>query len=381
MKRAGILLTAVICLFLCGCTRLDDVRLRLVVHAVGIDIQEEDILAVSYQVFTAQPPEGGGPVDATGKNVITITAYGRTVYEAQRQLERQTGKEVFIGDAELIVLGDSFINRDISDVLSYFWGSSGIYMGVNVALADGKASDVVGVELEHGTATTELLNEMIDAAVNDGCTIPARLISVSNSLGDQGSSFIMPVITAKELKPESDSEIVSMNDTAVGVFKNVIVTDGKPSEYAGNDQVRGICLLTGKCRTMPLELDVDGNRVSVKVEDIKTKRRIEISGSLPVISADIRGSIKIADNPHKLDDEKIRLAACEELMRLCGIAYENTAAKSGVDVLDITRLLKSRRRSYYDKNAGMINDIVKNTSYSISVRLNSYRDSRGSIVN
>ena len=90
------------------------------VHAIGIDPVDEDVYEMSWQVFKAQPPEGGGPVDATGQNIITITTYGRSVYEALKSLERQTGKEVFIGDMELIVLG--------SDCRKGYFGADVIFL-------------------------------------------------------------------------------------------------------------------------------------------------------------------------------------------------------------------------------------------------------------
>ena len=46
--------------FLCGCTRLADVNLRLVVHAVGVDIIDDGIWRASYQVFNAQPAQRAG---------------------------------------------------------------------------------------------------------------------------------------------------------------------------------------------------------------------------------------------------------------------------------------------------------------------------------
>ena len=188
--------------FLCGCTRLADVNLRLVVHAVGVDIIDDGIWRASYQVFNAQPAQEGGPVDATDQNVVTIVTYGRSLYETQKSLELQTGKEVLTGDVELIVLGRGFtptqecIGEDISGVLSYFWNNYDIYMGVNVVFSEGDAADIVSAELEHGTAAAELLNRMILSAQEYTRTVPTRLIEASNHLSDECSGFIVPMMSA-----------------------------------------------------------------------------------------------------------------------------------------------------------------------------------------
>ena len=65
LKRCiAALCAAAAVVLLSGCTKTADVNLRLVVHAVGIDVDEDGIYTVSAQVFSAQPPDGGGPVEA-----------------------------------------------------------------------------------------------------------------------------------------------------------------------------------------------------------------------------------------------------------------------------------------------------------------------------
>lgn len=372
MKKR-IILFVMAALLLTGCTRRADVRLRLVVHAIGIDI-EDDVYSVAYQVFTAQPPEGGGPVDATQSNVMTMVSYGRTIYEAQKNLEFQTGKEVFIGDVELIVLGLSLVERDISETLSYFWDNTDIYMGVNVAFADGKAADVVGVGIEQGTATTELLTEMIIASSADGSSIPARLIEISNRLEERGASLVVPVLTAKKADNSGGKEDTNIYDMALGVFRNMLVKDKKPIVYVTKEETKGISILTDRANDISLELAVDGKRAAVAAKLSKIKRKIRIGeNGYPVIKVYVKGTAVITENSYDVSEESLRVAAQEEIIRLCSLGYEKSVSAHSADVLEIGKLLRKYCNKYYKASENDFEDVVKNTSFEINADLDMHQ--------
>ncbi len=374
-KLILILLTAAVMISACGCSSFVDVRLRLVVHAIGIDPAEDGTFEVSWQVFKAQPPEGGGPVDATGQNVITIVTYGRSIYEAQKSLERQTGKEVFTGDMELIVLGSDFVGKDISRLLSYFWDDSDIYMGINVALADGKASEITGVTLEHGTAVTELLNEMIKAAGDDSRTVPARLIDISNHLNDDKEAFVMPVLTAKKADYSKGEKDTTLYDKAVGVFKTALISDGMPSGYLTPEESMGICLLTAKANTVTLIIPEDDGLVitEAKITNVKRKASIGTNG-FPLVKIVISGELTIKDDPEKQGHSNIKERSQDELFRLCELAYQKTVAADGTDVLDVARLLRKYENKYYTENKSNLKAIVQNTAFEVTINLKQYTD-------
>lgn len=359
---------------LCGCSQMLDLRLRLVVHAIGIDMSEDDTFEVSWQVFSAQPPEGEGPVDATGKNVITVVTYGRTIYEAQNSLELQTGKEIFTGDAELLVFGSNFAGRDISDVISYFSHNSDIYMGMNIAFAEGRAGEVVGVTLEHGTATTELLNEMITAADNDGGTVALKLIAASNSLNTPNESFLMPVLTSKKADNSKGTEGTSILDRVVGVFKSALVINGVPVCYVTSEEGKGVSLLTDNTKSVSMTLEHDGERIAAKADIDKIRRSVEIGeNGFPVVKVKISGSIVIKDDPSQHDHSLVRQLAQKELMRFCSLAYSKTAGMYGADVLEVGRLLKRYENEYYRENVDNLPVIVQNTAFNVTINLKEYR--------
>ncbi len=374
-KFALLLIVAVFALSLCGCSSFIDVRLRLVVHAIGIDPVDEDVYEMSWQVFKAQPPEGGGPVDATGQNIITITTYGRSVYEALKSLERQTGKEVFIGDMELIILGSDFAGKDISGLMSYFYDDCDIYMGMNVVLADGKASEITGMSLEHGTAVAELLNEMVYVCAKESRTIPSKLIDVGSHFKSGNTSFVMPVLSAKPLENSGGGgDDTTVYDKAVGVFKTALISNGTPSGYISPEEAKGICLLVGRAQSVMMVIPQGDELVVAEASITKVKRKATIGeNGFPLIKVEIMGELKVKDDPCGKGHKDIKELSQDELFKYCRLAYQKTAA-AGTDVLDIERLLKKYENRYYSENSRNIEAIVQNTAFEVNVNLKKYTD-------
>ncbi len=375
LRKFALLLTVtVLALSLCGCSSFIDVRLRLVVHAVGIDPVDEDVYEISWQVFKAQPPEGGGPVDATGQNIITITTYGRSVYEAQKSLERQTGKEVFTDDMEMVVLGSDFYGRDISGLMSYFYDDCDIYMGINVVLAEGKASEITGMTLEHGTAVAELLNEMVYVCEKESRTIPSKLIDIGGHFKSGRTAFLMPVLSAKSLEGMGGGDDTTVYDKAVGVFKTAVISNGTPSGYISPEEAKGICLLVGRAKSVMMVIPQGDELVVTEAMVTGVKRKAVIGeNGFPLIKVEISGELKVKDDPCGRGHKDIRELSQGELFRYCQLAYQKTAA-AGIDVLDIERLLKKYENRYYSENSKNLAAIVQNTTFEVKVNLKKYTD-------
>lgn len=369
--------------FLCGCTRLADVNLRLVVHAVGVDIIDDGIWRASYQVFNAQPAQEGGPVDATDQNVVTIVTYGRSLYETQKSLELQTGKEVLTGDVELIVLGRGFtptqecIGEDISGVLSYFWNNYDIYMGVNVVFSEGDAADIVSAELEHGTAAAELLNRMILSAQEYTRTVPTRLIEASNHLSDECSGFIVPMMSAYSTSVPEGLDGADIYDKYIAVTASVLVSGGVPVKILAPQQSQGVSILSGRADKLSYELMCDGKRVSAEIDVKKIERKISLSEAsdaesekmlVPVLDVTLHGKVKLKDYPDGYDENAVIAAAEQMIEDVCSQGREAVSAYP-CDALGILRMLKRYQNEFYNRSSGEYESLLGRAAVNIEVEL------------
>lgn len=367
-KLACFLLAAM--LLLCGCSEVSYVQVNLVVHAIGIDVDDNDELRVAYQIFSPDKSSGSGsgPTDASSSNVSTVVARGRTLYEAEENLELQMGRKAFFGNTELIVIGSGLTGRKLSELISYFRTSPDLYLGVNVVYSSSDAVKALAAKFPQGNASSQILRETVDAAVEDSCAASARIIEINNALSERGSSLMVPVVTVVTGESAGDSSNIS--NMVYGSFSSMLIKNDYPVAVVDRNCAKGVRLLDGSAETMSFNVAVGENIAAVRVENMKIERKVRIASSgYPVISVSVKGVLTVKDNPNEMLSEVIRRAAQEEMMSLCSLAYEKVILEQGADVVDIGRMLRKYQADYYEWTAQSFDEVVKNTLFEVDIRL------------
>lgn len=351
-------------LLLCSCQSNSEVQRRIVVHALGIDAGEKGF-DVSYQVFSGKAPDGA-PVDADESTVVTLTAQGRTLYGTEESLRLQTGKEVFLGDVELIVISDELKDEPLTEFLQYF-RSSDIYLGVNVVYCKGKASDTIGVKLKQGSATAILLRGVVDEARKNGRALSPLIIGISNALELDDEMIAVPVLTLE--KGEDKGEEYILTDTTLGVFDSQLVTKDGPKAVIDETAVMGITLLRAEAHELSIQAPTEQGIASVDIKNIRTERSVEISDGVPLVRLNISAQYEIRSFPIGSSEEDIRLSAQKELLNICVAGYG--AIKYG-DIFEIGKLLKKYKPEYVRSLGSGLEEVIPKTVFDVNVRLKKY---------
>ncbi|MBQ8624017.1 MAG: hypothetical protein IJ424_06585 [Oscillospiraceae bacterium] len=366
-KIAAVILSAMI--FLTGCTPLAYVQYRLVVHAIGVDLGEDGGLKVAYQVFAPDKSSGSsGPTDASGSNVTTVVTAGKTLYEAEENLELQMGRKAFFGNIELIVIGKDLINSKLSELISYFRDSADVYLGVDVVFSTSTAVETLSVKLKQGNASSQVLREAVEATAEDSATVSAKIIEINNALSERSGSLVMPIVTVASGKPGGEES--SLSNTIIGVFSSMLIKDDYPIAVFDRECAKGVRLLNGSAETMNFNVTLEDLIAAVRIENIKIDRKIRISQSgYPVVRVEISGELTVKENPNAMLLEVIRREAQQEMMSLCDMAYGTVLLENGADVFDIGKMLRKYEPDYYDYTASAFDEIVKNTLFEVEITL------------
>lgn len=351
-------------LFLTSCGRPAEVQRRIVVHALGID-PLEDGYEVSYQVFSGKAPDGA-PVDADESTVVTLLAQGRTLYETEESLRLQTGKEVFLGDAELIVINSELADAPMEEFLGYFKDSD-IYLGVNVIYCKGSAAETIGSKLRQGSATAILLRSVVEEAVRNSRAMNSRIIELYNALEQDNEAVAVPVLSLELGDDKGDG--YTLTDTTLGVFNSQILTPSGPKEMIDEDAVMGISLLRGDAKEMTLQVKAGEGIASVELDGIKIRRKLEIRDGVPQINVYITGKYDVKSRPEGADDDEIRAAAERQLLDLCeaGSAYSGSG-----DLFRVQKMLLKYAPAYSEELGDDIKEIVSKTVFSVYAVLRKY---------
>ena len=139
LKRIGILLAifTVLILFSVG-YKGNDIQARAIVLGVGIDLQPNGDLYVTAEIVS--PGNGGEEVGTFTK---TVSAAGKTVAEALKEIAVKSGKETSLGQMVLIVLGEDYIKTDFTDTADYFIRSDSCKESAIICCCEGRAEKLL----------------------------------------------------------------------------------------------------------------------------------------------------------------------------------------------------------------------------------------------
>ncbi len=364
MRFAAAIIAAA--LLLSGC-EAGMVQRRVVVHALGIDPGEDGGYSVSYQIFTGGSGGDSGPVDASEQTVITLPAEGKTLFDAESSLGLKTGREVFLGDVELIVISDELSGRGLSDPLQYF-ARAGIYPGVNVIFCEGRARDIIGEKLEQGSATAILLKGVLEKAIEGSRACSSRIIELSNALLFDGGARAVPLISLeKREKPEESS---SVSPVDIKIPGSILIGENDPAALT-EDEVAGIRLLRCNAEKIDLAINTPSGDISIGVDNISAKRSVKIENGSPAVTVYIAGKYRLESAPDGFSEEEAKRLAERELLRLCGAAAEKSR-ETGEDFLDVGRLLRKYEPEYFNAQNGGFSGISDKTIFYVKACLRKY---------
>lgn len=327
MKKLISLLLCV--LMLAGCSKSqNDVSLRLMVYAIGID-RVEDGYKVSYQVFSPTGENISKPVNADETNVKVMSVTGKTLYECELAAQLQSGKKLFTQDVEAIIIGKSMLSDGLFEVVEYFEGAPDVYMGTDIVFSSGDAADAVSIGLS-GEGDPHGYGEIIDEAIKRSVAISSKLAETANRIESSDGSVALPIFS---VGASDDGSFY-----AEGIYESAVYANG---EYVGNinsDTVKGLGLLSGSSDSLHIMLDTSQGYVGAECVNLKIKRMAYCDANgIPTVCVNVSGELVLGDIRKRSNRDEMIDAAKRELERLCNRAY-NTAKEYRADLFDVTLL-------------------------------------------
>lgn len=199
------------CIGLCGCVESVELSERALVQAIGIDVEDGEY-TVTIQYFS--PEKGGGQamLDISKPNNYILSSTGSTLMEALSKAEQRQGKDIFYVHNKLLVIGKEAASQGVTYLTEYFSGNDDIKANVLVCIADSKASEVVGAQIEQGILPAASLKKLLENAEENGQTSSCELISVTRSLIEQNGDTVLPAV---QIQKEEDKELITLSGLAL----------------------------------------------------------------------------------------------------------------------------------------------------------------------
>lgn len=252
MKKALALLLLCLAPLLCGCGSLYGQRRELeqlrLMETLGLDAAPGGLILS----LCSSPSEE--------EETLCCTGAGVSLSQAMEKLRRSSGKELFCGHLQTILVGESYARQDLEGLLSAVCRSSDLRLDQPVFLVlDGSAREA----LESGSAEGLLL----PAASRERAGSLSTAGGILRDLERQGSSLIRTL--RLQPSPRDGAEGAALVPAGYGILAEGKLLDLLPPEEAAAAE-----LLTGRLSPSPLLLrDGQGRAVTLELQDGESRLR------------------------------------------------------------------------------------------------------------
>lgn len=264
---------AAIMLCCCGCADTTELGDRAIIQLAAVDNTDGEY-KLSALLFSAGG--SGGELDVTETNVIKVTGSGDTLGEAVKELSLIDGKEIYMSEAKLIVLGSGFAEADIISVMTMLHRDMRCSLNTPVCYSE-NAELLTDLQFTEGITAAEKPVDMIKNAFLSGVSPQTTVLDIlADSEG--GRRTLIPSFT----EAKNGSGMTKSDDGSTAVLDGgVFIENGKLSEKLSLAETAGYVLLAELADSIVLDIVVDDEEYSCEAYNISVRWEDDI----PKVSA------------------------------------------------------------------------------------------------
>lgn len=301
-KIFAIALPALMLLLTAGCWSKVELENRAIVSGVAIDRGEGGLLEVSAQVI--KPGEvktgtsaGGG---VSRPPVMILSADGNTVFEAIREIASKSGRKLFWGQSQVLIIGEEAARNGIDDILDFFNRDAEPRRRAFIAVTQGKAKDLLYADFNMAKIPAYGIADVIEGSSVNSRAAVVRIQDYARDISEPSSK---PLTSRLALYEDKQGKKGVMSSGA-GVFSEYRLIG-----FLNEEETRGYLWVTGKVKGGIVSAPVEEDK-RVAMEVLKATGRITPElhgGGVKVkISVDVVGNIaEVQDKKLDINDPKV----------------------------------------------------------------------------
>lgn len=346
MKKWICLNLMIVMLMIClsGCT--PELHQRLLVKAVGIDLEEN-----GYRVTVcASKTDGGGEMSSS--------AVGETVPQALESIALQTGKKPLYAHMAVLVFGMDCAEQGIDNCLDFFLRHYDSKPTVKLCVSKTTAEELLTIPEGYGpTARAQQILDSLQAVQFTGSTVDADLIKLVNQSKGKACGTVLPQLQAGEPPVLSDA---------------VLLQDMQVSTVLDRSALRGYLLLSDQLQAGETPVQTENCGV-ISVTANTSRCDIRFSGTKEdpafTILIHVKGEISaLAEGMQHLERTvfpELERAYAEELMRDVE-RYIHSAVQNGADAVGFTEFVREASPDIWDSTENRM-DLLQQAHFEVQI--------------
>lgn len=345
-----------------------DIRNRLVIQGIGIDIEDDNSYSVTLQAIDTNSTEAASAEGASQPPLQIYKVSGDSIYTAIKTVVESEGKTPLYSQNRIIILGKSITEKNMDNVIDFFVRDVENSSSVYVAAAEKTAAEILETKSGEEYVSARNLKNSIDSHKYDARIFATSLYELISRYNSDIKDFALPLLSVKEENGEKDVEI-----SGTALFNNKAYR-----EVISKDDTLYLNLLCNKvCNTGLVYSTEDNTRISLDVVKSKTKRTLNVENGIltfkikVTMNADISEiSGGVATTMDNADIEEFSKHGEEYIEKQIKEVISTMYDRYDSDAAGLVRLVYICEQDYYKKNKKDLDSVMKSSIYEIECDLN-----------
>lgn len=348
-----------------------DIRNRLVIQGIGIDLEEDGTYTVTLQAIDTNSSEAASADSASQPSLKTYKLTGDTVYTAIKTVTEKEGKIPLYSQNRIILIGKSITEEKMDDVIDFFVRDVENGGTVYIAAAEKTASEILEAKNGNEYISARTLEKSIESYEYDAKIFSTQLYELVNRYNSGTKDFAMPLFSLKE-----DGEEKTVEITGTALFNNT-----KYREVISKEETVFLNVLCDDVYNTALAFDgttgTTGTRVALNVVKSKTKREVTLNNNVPTFKISVYMNADIAEISGGVSSEmtnkeieEIKQKGEEYVEEHIRSAINSLYQENNSDACGFARLLYIFEKDFYRENEKNLDSVLKESLYEVEVNLN-----------
>ncbi len=344
-----------------------DIRNRLVIQGIGIDVEDDEKYAVTIQAIDTNSQSATSSDGASQPPLKTYKTKGDTIYTALKSVTEIEGKIPLYSQNRIIILGKSITEENMSDVIDFFVRDVENSSSVYIAAAEKTAGEILEAKNGQEYISARSIETGISSYEYDARIFELQLFDLINRYNSGTKDFAMPLLS---LKDENGEKSVEISGTA-------LFNSTKYREKISKDETIYLNILNDKLKNTALAYDIDNNKkVSLNIVDSKTVRNVSIKNGQPVFKIKVKMEADISEISggvssamKEKDIETIALIGEKYIKKETENIISSLYKDYNSDSVGLARLIYICYKDFYKSNEKNLDSVLQNSIYGVEVDL------------
>lgn len=370
MRKAGIVLLSFILAFYTFNSQeiyKKDIRNRLVIQGIGIDIEKNGKYSVTIQAIDTNAQSATSSDGASQPPLKAYQVKGDTIYTTIKSVTETEGKIPLYSQNRIIILGKSITEENMAEVIDFFVRDVENSSSVYIAAAEKTAGEILQAKNGEEYISARSIETGIRSYEYDARIFNIQLYDLINRYNSSTKDFAIPLLSLKEKDGEKSVEI-----SGTALFNST-----KYREKLSKDQTVFLNILYDRVNNTALAYDYEDNKkVSLNIVNSKTERKVTLKNGQPIFKIKVKMQADISEisggvsNKMEMNDiEKIKNAGEkyveQETKKLLNSLYNEYNS----DSVGLARLIYICHKDFFKKNEKNLDSVLQNSIYEVEVDL------------